>query len=133
LSVRIVPIGAGAGRGGRPEGQARAKKHGTRLEIVTDLKEAVRGADFVQASTLIRSMLAGEQSPEEKEIDRPKWLMTMDVMRGAKPGAFYSHSGPAHRGICADDEIMERFSANIKQETLNAIHSKKALMALIVR
>jgi ornithine carbamoyltransferase len=114
------------------EGEARARKAGTRLEIVTDLKKAVKGADFIQASTLIRSMLAGEQSPEEKEVDIPKWTVTDDVLNAAKPDALYSHSGPAHRNVCATDAVMDGLRALIPQEARNAFYSKKALLAMMV-
>lgn len=115
------------------EGENRAKKVGTRLDVCTDLKKAVKGADFIQAATLIRSMLAGEQSPEEQEVDVPKWTVTRDVLDGAKPDVLYSHSGPAHRGICATDEVMDGPRSIIQEEALNAIFSKKALLALMVK
>lgn len=115
------------------DGQARAGEAGTRLEICTDLKEAVADADFVQASTLIRSMLAGEQSPEEKEVDIPEWTVTDDVLDCAKPDVLYSHSGPAHRGVCATDEVLDGPRSIVPDEARNAIFSKKALLALMVR
>ena len=115
------------------EGKKKAEQAGTRLEICTDLKEAVRDADFIQASTLIRSMLAGEMSPEEKRVDVPKWTVTKEVLDCAKPDVLYSHSGPAHRGICATDEVMDGPKSLIKQEARNAIYSKKALLALMVK
>ena len=115
------------------EGRERASKAGTTLEVVTDLKEAVKGADFVQASTLMRSMLAGEQSPEEKEVDVPQWTVTTDVLACAKPDALYSHSGPAHRGVCATDEVMDGPTSIIPTEARNAFFSKKALYALCVK
>lgn len=115
------------------EGQGKAKAAGTRLEICTDLKDAVKDADFIQAATLIRSMLAGEQSPEEKAVDIPKWTVTNEVLSCAKPDVIYSHSGPAHRGICATDEVMDGPKSVIRQEAHNAIYSKKALLALMVR
>jgi len=115
------------------EGVARAKAANTRLDIVTDLKKAVKDADFIQASTLMRSMLAGEQSPEEKAVDVPKWTVTNDVLNCAKKDVLYSHSGPAHRGICATDEVMDGPRSIIPQEARNAIFSKKALLALTVK
>jgi ornithine carbamoyltransferase len=115
------------------EGKARAAKAGTKLEICTDLKEAVKDADFVQASTLIRSMLAGEQSPEEKAVNVPDWTVTDQVLACAKKDVLYSHSGPAHRGVCATDEVMDGPKSLIPQEARNAIFSKKALLALMVR
>lgn len=114
------------------EGKALAQKAGTKLEIVTNLKEAVVDADFIQASTLIRSMLAGEQSPEEQEVDVPQWTVTNEVLECAKPDVLYSHSGPAHRGVCATDEVMDGPKSLIQQEALNAIYSKKAMLALMV-
>jgi ornithine carbamoyltransferase len=115
------------------EGQATAKETGSRLEIVTDLRKAVEDADFIQASTLIRSMLAGEQSPEEKAVEIPKWTVTDEVLACAKPSVVYSHSGPAHRGVCATDSVMDGKKSVIPQEALNAIYAKKALLAMIVK
>jgi ornithine carbamoyltransferase len=115
------------------EGKAKASDAGTRLEVVTDLKKAVEGADFVQASTLIRSMLAGEQSPEEKAVKVEEWTVTNEVLDCAKDDVLYSHSGPAHRGVCATDAVMDGPRQIIKQEARNAIFSKKALLALMVR
>lgn len=115
------------------EGETKAKSANTRLDIVTDLKKGVKDADFVQASTLIRSMLAGEQSPEEKAVDIPKWTVTNEVLDCAKPDVRYSHSGPAHRGICATDEVMDGPRSIIPVEARNAIFSKKALLALTVK
>jgi len=115
------------------EGRKRAKKSRTRLEICTDLKEAVLDADFIQASTLMRSMLAGEQSPEEKAVEVPKWTVTKEVLARARHDALYSHSGPAHRGVCATDEVMDGPKSIIPQEANNAIYAKKALLALMVK
>ncbi|MBN2302597.1 MAG: hypothetical protein JXN60_08780 [Lentisphaerae bacterium] len=115
------------------EGEKRAKTSGSRLEICTDLKKAVKGADFIQASTLIRSMLAGEQSEAEKRVNVPDWTVTDEVLDCAKPDVVYSHSGPAHRGVCATSEVMDGPRSIIRDEARNAIFSKKALMALIVK
>jgi len=115
------------------EGKARAKKDKTRLEVSTNLKEAVKDADFIQASTLMRSMLAGEQSPEEKRVDVAQWTVTNEVLACAKPDVLYSHSGPAHRGVCATAEVMDGPKSIIRNEALNAIYSKKALLALMVK
>jgi len=114
------------------EGEARARRAGTRLDICTDLMKAVRGADFIQASTLIRSMLAGEQSPEEKEVDVSKWTVTEDVLNAAKPDVLYSHSGPAHRNICATDAVLDGPRSLVAEEARNAFYSKKALLAMMV-
>ncbi|MHC4715004.1 MAG: ornithine carbamoyltransferase, partial [Planctomycetota bacterium] len=113
------------------EGRARAAEAGTKLEICTDLMEAVKDVDYIQASTLIRSMLAGEQSPEEKEVEIPKWTVTDEVLAAAKPDVLYTHSGPAHRNICATDSVMDGPKSLIPEEARNAIFSKKALLALM--
>jgi len=115
------------------EGRKKAEDAGTKLEVCTDLKQAVQGADFIQAATLIRSMLAGEQSPEEKRVDVPKWTVTDEVLDCAAQDVLYSHSGPAHRGVCATDSVMDGPRSRIRQEALNAIFSKKALLALMVK
>jgi len=114
------------------EGAALARDAGTELEVITDLMQAVKGADFIQASTLMRSMLAGEQSPEEKAVDVPKWTVTDDVLNAARPDALYSHSGPAHRNICATDAVMDGPKNRIREEANNAFYAKKAMYALIV-
>jgi ornithine carbamoyltransferase len=115
------------------EGKTKAEQSGTRLEICTDLKEAVKDADFIQAATLIRSMLAGEQSPEEKAVDVPHWTVTDEVLDCAKSDVLYSHSGPVHRGVCVTDEVLDGPRSIVRQEAHNAIFSKKALLALMVK
>jgi ornithine carbamoyltransferase len=93
----------------------------------------VREADFVQAATLMRSMLAGEQSPEEKEVKIPAWTVTDEVLDLARPEVLYSHSGPAHRGVCATDAVLDGPRSLVRAEARNAIFAKKALLALMVR
>ncbi len=115
------------------EGKQRAQQAGTRLDIVTDLKQAVADADFIQASTLMRSMLAGEQSPEEKEVEVPLWTVTDEVLACAKPDVLYSHSGPAHRDVCATGAVMDGPKSCIPTEAQNAFFAKKALYALMVK
>lgn len=115
------------------EGRAKAAAAGTKLEICTNLMEAVKDADYIQASTLIRSMLAGEQSPEEKEVEIPKWTVTEEVLAAARPDVRYTHSGPAHRNICATDAVMDDPKTLIPQEAHDAFFSKKALLALTVK
>lgn len=115
------------------EGQARAADAGTSLDICTDLKEAVEGADFIQAATLVRSMLAGEQSPEEQAVEISQWTVTDEVLDCAKPNVLYSHSGPAHRGVCATDAVLDGSRSIVREEARNAFFSKKALLALMVK
>jgi ornithine carbamoyltransferase len=115
------------------EGKTKAEAKGTRLEVCTDLKDAVKDADFIQAATLIRSMLAGEQSPEEKAVDVPNWTVTDEVLDCAKPDVLYSHSGPVHRGVCVTDEVLDGPRSIVREEARNAIFSKKALLALMVK
>ena len=115
------------------EGKSRAQATGARLEICTDLRKAVQDADFVQASTLMRSMLAGEQSPEEKAVNVPDWTVTDEVLDAARPDVLYSHSGPAHRGVCATDAVLDGPRSLVREEARNAIFAKKALLALMVR
>lgn len=115
------------------EGRNKASRAGTRLEIVTDMKEAMEGADFVQASTLMRSMLAGEQSPEEKAVDVPAYTVTDDLLDLAKPDVLYSHSGPAHRNVCATDAVLDGPRSLVREEARNAVFAKKALLAMMLR
>ena len=115
------------------EGQARAREAGTRLAVSNVLTDAVRDADYIQAATLIRSMLAGEQTPEERLVKVPEWTVTEEVLSAAPAHCWYSHSGPAHRGICASDAVMDGPRSLIPQEAKNAVYSKKAMLALMVR
>ena len=78
-------------------------------------------------------MLAGEQSPEEKAVEVGEWTVTDEVLDCAKKDVLYSHSGPAHRGICVTDEVLDGPRSIVRQEAHNAIYSKKALLALMVK
>ena len=81
----------------------------------------------------MRSMLAGEQSPEEQAVDVPNWTVTDEVLDCATSDVLYSHSGPAHRGVCATDKVLDGERSIVREEARNAIFSKKALLALTVR
>jgi len=58
--------------------------------------------------------------------------VTDEVLDCARPDVLYSHSGPAHRGICATDEVLDGSRSIVREEARNAIFSKKALLALMV-
>jgi ornithine carbamoyltransferase len=115
------------------EGEALARQAQTRLEIVTDLRRAVAGAEYIEGGNLLRSRLAGEAAPEEEGVDVPRWTVTAEVLRAARPEVLYSHSGPAHREICATGEVLEGPRSLVTVEARNALYAKKALLALLVR
>jgi ornithine carbamoyltransferase len=115
------------------DGQARAKKHGTKLDITHDLLAAVKTADVIEGGVLLRSKLAGEKLPEEQQVIVEKFQVNRKVMKAAKKGCTFQHSGPIFRGFEMTDDVLDDSKSLVWEEAENAKYVKKALLALLLK
>jgi len=114
------------------DGRAGAKKHGTKLRIMHDLRAAVADADVIEGGVLLRSKLAGEKLPEEEQVVVDRFQVNREVMGAAKKGCTFQHSGPIFRGYEMTDEILDDPASLAWEEAENAKYAKKALLALLL-
>ena len=114
------------------DGKARAKKHGTKLVIMHDLMEAVKTADVIEGGVLLRSKLAGEKLPEEQQVIVDQFQVNKKVMKTAKKGCTFQHSGPIFRGYEMTDDVLDDPKSLVWKEAENAKYVKKALIVSLL-
>lgn len=117
--------------------QANAAKNGRSVEIVHDMKEAVRGADVVYAKNWTsRHFFPPEtETPQPEEVQKlfeenRQWICDEDTMKLANRNAFYMHCLPADRNFEVTSAVMDGPQSAVFDQTENRMHAQKAIMAL---
>jgi ornithine carbamoyltransferase len=108
-----------------------ARKRGTRLEIVHDLNEAVKGADVVIANTWW-SMGKPEQEKDKRKEDFKPFTVTPSHMELAKPDVIFMHCLPAYRGNEMTEEVIEGKWSVVFDEAENRLHTEKAVLTAVI-
>lgn len=100
------------------------------VEIVTELKEAVRDADAVYTDVWT-SMGQEEESAARLQVF-PPYQINADLMSAAKPDAIILHCLPAHRGEEISAEMMESPRSRVFQQAENRLHAQKAVLSWLL-
>jgi ornithine carbamoyltransferase len=108
------------------QAQEDGRETGYSFELTHDPYAAVRGADAVYTD-IWASM--GQESEKEKraKIFAP-FQVNKALMAEAKPGAFFMHCLPAHRGDEVTDEVMDSPQSIVFDQAENRLHIQKAIM-----
>jgi len=109
----------------------RASLLGGRAEVISDPKEAVKGADVVDTDTWI-SMGDEEDAARRKQIFLP-YQVNSDLMKLASDDAIVMHCLPAHRGHEITDEVMDGPQSAILDQSENRLHSVKAVLEKLIK
>ncbi|MFQ6675165.1 MAG: ornithine carbamoyltransferase [Fidelibacterota bacterium] len=101
----------------------------SRISLVRDPLEAVRGADVVYTDVWT-SM--GQESDRDlrKEVFRP-YQVNDQVMAAAGNQAFFMHCLPAHRGEEVTDAVLEGPRSLVFDQAENRLHVQKAIMVTL--
>ncbi len=106
--------------------QELAKKHGTTLEITSDIPAGVKNADVIYTDTWI-SM--GDEAQKEIRLKAFKdFSVNEKLMSYAKTDAIFLHCLPAHRGYEVTDEVIDSKQSVVFDEAENRKHAQKAVM-----
>jgi N-acetylornithine carbamoyltransferase len=111
-----------------------AQEHGTRFEVVHDMREGCKDADVVYAKSW--GPLLTTQDPEQgKQIQDQyeDWIADAEKMALADKDAIYMHPLPADRNIEVTDEVIDGPQSVVFDEAENRLHVQKAVMALTMR
>jgi len=119
--------------------ESNATSSGGRFEIVHDLEEAYKGADFVysrnwQSPAFYADMKkVGVDAAKKKEIDMASkysdWICNTEWMSKSR-NAFFMHCGPVDRGAEVTDEVCDGPRSIVYDIAENRLHVQKAIMAL---
>ncbi len=107
-----------------------AKRSGSKIEILSDPKEAVRGADILYTDVWV-SMGQEAEKAERMKIFEP-YRVNNELVSLAKEDVIVMHCLPAHRGEEITDDVMDGPNSVVFDEAENRLHAHKAILALIV-
>jgi aspartate carbamoyltransferase catalytic subunit len=85
------------------------------VEIFTDMREALAGADIVMMLRLQHERMGGAFVPSTREYFR-FYGLDREKLRLAKPGALVMHPGPMNRGVEIDSTVADDIEVSVIQE-----------------
>ena len=124
-------VGGSSGAGGPgAAGGSGAAGTGADIELLSDPREAVSGADVVITDTWT-SM--GDEAEHDERLRAFEGFQVNDSLMGlAASDAIFLHCLPAHRGEEVTDGVMDGPQSVIFDEAENRLHAQKALLSLVM-
>ncbi len=123
LISAVTSLG-GTVRVAAPDGYGPGPGYEDLVQLTTDPREAVAGADAVYTDVWV-SM--GESDHKRAAFD--PYRVDGDLFSGADDDAIFLHCLPAHRGEEVTDEVMEHSRSRVFDQAENRMHAYKALLA----
>jgi ornithine carbamoyltransferase len=102
-----------------------------RVRRVRDPREAVRDADVVYTDTW--TSMGQEEESAWRRVAFAGFQVNDALMASAKPGAWFMHCLPAHRGEEVTDGVLDGPQSIVVEQAENRLHLQKALMVELVR
>lgn len=103
---------------------------GFELTITNDPVEAVREADAVYTDVWA-SMGQEAEKEARKKIFLP-YQVNEELFSRAKPGAYFMHCLPAHRGEEVTDAVIDSPNSVVYDQAENRLHVQKVIMMLLM-
>jgi ornithine carbamoyltransferase len=103
-----------------------ARRTRATIELGSDVREAVRGADVIY--TDVWTSMGQEGEYERRRRDFQGYQVNATLLRLAKRDAIVMHDLPAHRGEEITDEVMDGPQSAIFDQAENRLHAQKALV-----
>jgi aspartate carbamoyltransferase catalytic subunit len=85
------------------------------VEIFTDMREGLKGADIVMMLRLQMERMTGAFIPSTREYFR-FWGLDREKLAYAKPGALVMHPGPMNRGVEIDSAVADDIEVSLIHE-----------------
>ena len=108
-----------------------ARANGGSVEVVTDPREAARGAQAVY--TDVWASMGQEQAREQRLRDLEPYRVDAPLLAEADGDAVALHCLPAHVGEEISAEVLYGPRCLAWEQAENRLHTQKALMALVIR
>jgi ornithine carbamoyltransferase len=103
---------------------------GGSIELATDPRSAVRGADVVY--TDVWTSMGQEAEREARVLAFDGFIVTPELMALAGPGAIFLHCLPAHRGEEVADAVIEGPASRVWDEAENRLWTEEALLYALI-
>jgi ornithine carbamoyltransferase len=108
-----------------------AKKNGCSSKLISDPKEAAKGADVIYTDVWISMGQEAESGTKEKDFIA--FQVNSSLMKLAKKDCIVMHCLPAHRGLEIVDEVIDGPNSVVFDQAENRLHAQKAIMLKIMR
>jgi ornithine carbamoyltransferase len=102
-----------------------------RLELVTDPKSGVAGADAVY--TDVWTSMGQEGETEKRLATFARYQVNAALMSHARPDALFMHCLPAHRGQEVAADVIDSNASVVFDQAENRLHVQKAVLAMLAR
>ncbi|MDH4184971.1 MAG: ornithine carbamoyltransferase [Nitrospinota bacterium] len=130
LSV-ATPRGYEPGQDAVQSALSMAESTGAKIQLLSDPREAVAGADVVYTDTWV-SM--GQDSEAQKRLkDFHGWQVDQALMDLAHKDALAMHCLPAHRGEEISAQVLDGPQSVVWDQAENRLHAQKAALILLIR
>jgi ornithine carbamoyltransferase len=103
-----------------------ADSAGVEVELVSDPRAAVRGADFIYTDAWYS--MGQEQEREERLPRFRDFQVNADLLAVARSGVQVLHCLPAHRGEEITDDVLDGPASIALDQAENRMHAQKALL-----
>jgi len=112
------------------EAMLMGRESGSDIRISNDPDTGVRGADAVY--TDVWASMGQEDETEERSAIFNDYRVDEEMMAAAKPGAFFMHCLPAHRGQEVTSGVIDSPASIVFDIAENRLHVQKAVLALLM-
>jgi aspartate carbamoyltransferase catalytic subunit len=103
------------------------------VEIYTDMRDALSGADIVMMLRLQLERMAGAFVPSTREYFR-FYGLDRDKLRHAKPNVLVMHPGPMNRGVEIDSAVADDVEVSVIQEQVEmGVATRMAVLDALAR
>ncbi len=110
--------------------QADAVATGATIELTSDLKAAVQGADVIYTDTF--TSMGQEAEHDVRLAALRDYQVNMDLVKLAGPQVKVMHCLPAHWGEEITEEVLYSPHSVVFDEAENRLHAQKAIMAAVI-
>jgi ornithine carbamoyltransferase len=108
-----------------------SRRSGSKVEVVEDPEEAVRGADVVMTDVFVSMGMEAEREKRMRDF-LPRYQVSGRLMRLAKPDAIFMHPLPARRGEEVSPEVIDGEWSAVWDQAENRLHTAKAVLLSII-
>ena len=110
--------------------QADARETGAVIEVTSDLRAAVPGADVIYTDTF--TSMGKEAEHDVRLAALRDYQVNMDLVRLAGPQVKVMHCLPAHWGEEITEEVLYSPHSVVFDQAENRLHAQKAIMAAVI-
>ncbi|NLX77767.1 MAG: ornithine carbamoyltransferase [Clostridiaceae bacterium] len=107
-----------------------AKSTGSRVEILTDAREAIKDADVVYTDTWVSMGMESEKEQRIKVFS--PYQVNSILFSMARPDAIFMHCLPAYRGYEVTEDVIDGPNSVVFDEAENRLHAQKAVMVKLL-